>query len=146
MKILFTILTTLTLSFSSLAQNWLLDINEAKQQAKEENKTIIIVFQGSDWCGPCMKLEDKIWKNEKFIEHSKNKYVLLQADFPRKRSNRLSKEQATHNKKLADRYKLKSFPYVVLVDYKGNVLGKTGYIPEKSVDEYIDMLDKFSEK
>jgi thioredoxin-related protein len=39
------------------AQNWLTDFDKAKEQAKKENKSIVMVFSGSDWCAPCIKLD-----------------------------------------------------------------------------------------
>jgi thiol-disulfide isomerase/thioredoxin len=43
-----------------LAQNWQTDFEEAKRIASEQNKNIIIVFSGSDWCAPCIKLDKNI--------------------------------------------------------------------------------------
>ncbi len=39
------------------AQNWLTDFEKAKEEAKLSNKSIVMVFSGSDWCAPCIKLD-----------------------------------------------------------------------------------------
>lgn len=44
-----------------IAQNWQTNFEEAKVLAQKENKNIVLVFSGSDWCAPCMKLEKNIW-------------------------------------------------------------------------------------
>ena len=31
-----------------------------------EDKNIIIVFSGSDWCAPCIKLDKNIWQSDAF--------------------------------------------------------------------------------
>eukprot|EP01009_Symbiontida_sp_KSa7_P003422 NODE_1828_length_540_cov_869.580448_g1483_i0.p2 GENE.NODE_1828_length_540_cov_869.580448_g1483_i0~~NODE_1828_length_540_cov_869.580448_g1483_i0.p2 ORF type:complete len:65 (+),score=7.38 NODE_1828_length_540_cov_869.580448_g1483_i0:91-285(+) len=41
------------------AQQWLTNFDEAKKVAATEQKNILMVFSGSDWCVPCMKLEKK---------------------------------------------------------------------------------------
>jgi len=47
------------------------DFEQAKTVAAEENKKIILVFQGSDWCAPCTKLDKEIWSAEEFKNYAK---------------------------------------------------------------------------
>lgn len=133
----------LLFGFTSYSQNWLTNIDGAKQVAQDENKKIVLVFSGSDWCAPCMKLENEIWKSEKFIAFSKENYILLKADFPRRKKNALSKEQQEHNNALAESYnKMGYFPFVVVMDAHGKVLGELGY-QKVSPQEYINVLESF---
>ena len=53
-------LFTTLICISSFAQEWLTDFELAKKQASDKNQHIILVFQGSDWCAPCMKLDKEI--------------------------------------------------------------------------------------
>ena len=39
------------------AQEWQKNLDEAKAIASKESKPIILVFQGSDWCAPCIRLD-----------------------------------------------------------------------------------------
>ena len=117
-----------TLSFHVFSQNWLTNFNEAKQIASEKNQNIVLVFQGSDWCAPCIKLDKEIWSTEEFNNLNKDHFVMLKADFPRKKANKLSKELTNQNGLLAEKYNNKGyFPLVVVLDKKGNLLGKMGY-------------------
>ena len=43
-------------SVSLSAQNWETTWKDATQKASAENKKIVLVFSGSDWCIPCIKL------------------------------------------------------------------------------------------
>lgn len=125
------------------AQVWQTDINTAKKIAVKENKVIVLVFQGSDWCAPCMKLDRDIWSSQVFVDYAKENYVMLLADFPRKKKNALSDEQQTKNNKLAETYNQSGFfPLVVILDSKGNVIGQTGY-KKMTPEEYIDHLNSF---
>lgn len=69
----------------SFAQQWLTNFEEAKVQAAEKNQNIVLVFQGTDWCAPCIKLDKEIWSTETFKTQGEPHFVMLKADFPRKR-------------------------------------------------------------
>lgn len=144
MKHIYLVLTFISISIYSIsAQNWQTDINAAKKIALTENKTIILVFQGSDWCAPCIKLDREIWSTETFKSYAKTNFVMLQADFPRKKKNALSSKIAKANAKLAETYNSNGiFPFVVVLDSKGNVLGKTGY-KKVTPEAYIKTLITF---
>ena len=140
------LIVVLFISLTTVAQNWQNDLNVAMKQATEGNKPIILVFQGSDWCAPCMKLDREIWKSEDFINYAENHFVMLKADFPKKKGNLLSEDQQKRNNALAEKYNPNGhFPLVVLLDMNGKVLGTTGY--EKiSPKEYINHLESFMTK
>lgn len=138
-KIIF--LTFLLTSFLSFSQNWKTNIDEAKAQATKENKSILLVFSGSDWCAPCIKLDRNVFQSELFKTESDKKWVLLKADFPKKKQNQLPVELIESNKKLAEKYnKSGNFPLVVLLDANGKVIGMTGF-KNVSAEEYIKLLD-----
>lgn len=125
------------------AQDWLLDIEEATEIAVEKDQKVLMVFQGSDWCAPCKKLEKEIWSSEEFKSYAKQNFALLKVDFPRRRKNRLSGEQQEKNNALAEKYNLEGyFPLVVILDSEGTVLGTMGY-ERISPDVYIKKLESF---
>ena len=142
-KFMLLVAAVVTLAARLNAQDWQLNIEQAKQIAQNENKTIILVFQGSDWCAPCIRLDKEVWSTQAFIDYSKEHFVMLKADFPRKKQNALDEEQTVHNKKLAETYNQQGyFPYVVLLDAEGEVLGSTGY-KKMAPSEYIAHLESF---
>lgn len=128
-----------------VAQNWQTDFSTATEIARQEKKPIILVFQGSDWCAPCIKLDREVWSTDIFKNYAGEHYVMLKADFPRKKKNALSNEQAKANARLAETYNKQGiFPFVVVLDSEGKVLGETGY-KKKSPDAYIEELNAFIE-
>lgn len=123
------------------AQEWHTDFTNAKTIAKEEKKPIVLVFQGSDWCGPCIKLDREIWSTDTFKNYAADHYVMLQADFPRRKKNSLPESQAKANAQLAERYNTTGvFPFVVILDHEGNVLGETSY-KKMTPEDYIKELN-----
>ena len=125
------------------AQEWQTDIKDAQEIAKNDHKNIVLVFQGSDWCAPCIKLSKQVWETEEFKDYASENYVMLQADFPKKKEHRLPENQQAKNEKLAEKYNPNGyFPFVVVLDENGKVLGQTGY-KNVSANEYIAILNKF---
>lgn len=121
----------------------MMDFELAKKEATEKNLPIILVFQGSDWCAPCMKLEREIWSTDEFKAYAKNHFVMLQADFPKRKQNTLSEAQQTHNNNLAEQYNLNGyFPLIVILDSDGKVMGTTGYKKVKP-SEYISLINAY---
>jgi thioredoxin-related protein len=132
----------LTLS-QTHAQEWQTNFEKAKTLAQKEKQHIVLVFQGSDWCAPCIKLDREIWSSPEFQQLAKGHFVMLKADFPRKQKNKLPADQEAHNKALAAKYNPNGyFPFVVVLDASGKKLGETGYekIPPKA---YFNKLNAF---
>ncbi len=133
----------LLLGSLSYSQDWQTSYDRSLIKAKNENKKIILVFQGSDWCGPCIKLSQEIWSSDYFINYSNKKFVMLQADFPRKKKNFLSDEQQKSNNLLAEKYNPNGyFPFVVIIDKNENLLGEMGY-KKTTPENFIKIIESF---
>ena len=140
------LLFALAISNFAVSQEWQTNFEEAKKIATEQDKNVVIVFSGSDWCAPCIKLDKNIWQSEAFKKEAKDEWVLVKANFPRKKANELSKEQTEHNRKLAEKFNGEgSFPLVVVLDKNGKVLGKMGF-KNVSPEEYIKMIHALEKK
>ena len=124
------------------AQDWRTDWDIAKVEAEQANKKIILVFSGSDWCIPCIKLEKEIWESPSFTQYAEQYYVLFRADFPKRKKNKLSETIQKLNDRLASEYNSKGyFPLVVVLGAKGKVKGQLGY--EKLTPEaYIALIEQ----
>ena len=138
------LLTLMLLVVASVySQNWKADFEDAKATAAKENKNIVLVFSGSDWCAPCIKLDKVVWQSEEFEKEAEKNWVTYKADFPKKKANQLASELTEANKKLAEKYnKNGSFPLVVLLDKSGKVIGMTGF-KNVSATDYIKVLHSF---
>jgi len=123
MKKFIIVLVPLLLNITNVfAQEWQTDFAAAKEIASEEHKPIVLVFQGSDWCVPCIKLNREIWSTDSFKNYAQKNYVMLLADFPRRKKNALSEAQAAANAELAETYNtIGAFPFVVILNSKGKL-------------------------
>ena len=124
---------------SNYAKAQVYNINDAEMLAKKENKLILIKFSGSDWCGPCILFKKTIFDAPEFQSFADKNLVLLIADFPRQKKNKLPKEQQDLNDKLAEMYNPEgSFPFLVLTDASGKSLKNwNGFDKKSTVNDYI---------
>lgn len=136
-------LVILLFSVVLCAQSWQPTYTEAIALASEHEKPLILVFSGSDWCAPCIKLDKWIWQSDEFRSYAKDNYILYRADFPRKKDNTLAKELVAQNSKLAERFNPKGyFPLVVVLNGNEEVQGTTGF-KKVPPSEYISHLNTF---
>lgn len=107
---------------------WINNLQDAKTQAQKENKRILLVFSGSDWCRNCILLDQEVFSSQEFQKLAEQQLVLVKADFPRKKKNQLGPDQQTINGDLAKKFNAQGeFPKVVLMDSQERVLLASGY-------------------
>lgn len=121
-----------------LPLKWETDLAAAQKTAKEKKQLILLNFSGSDWCAPCIATKRDYFESDAFSDMAKDRLVLVNADFPRKKKNQLSEEQTKKNEALAERYnKEGSFPLTLLLDANGKVLKSWKGRPEVSVQQWV---------
>ncbi len=125
---------------SAGGKGWTSDFEAAKQQATEEKKDLLIDFTGSDWCGWCIKLVDEVFSKDEFTTGVKDKFVLVEIDFPQDESKLDAKTKA-QNEKLQGQYAIQGFPTIVLADAGGRPYATTGY-HEGGAPAYVKHLDE----
>lgn len=109
-------------------ESWLTQWEKARELSTTRQKPILLVFSGSDWCGPCIRQKAEIFHTSEFKAYAEDNLVLMSADFPRKRKNRLPEEVEEQNKKLAEQYNPEGyFPFNLLITPDGKVLGSCSY-------------------
>lgn len=123
---------------------WTDDFEAAKKRAAEEGKDLLVAFSGSDWCGWCIRLEKEVFSQKGFTETVSEFLVPVYIDNPSDES-RLSELGKKQNSALTERYRIKGFPSVLLMDPEGNVFAETGY-EEGGPEKYISRLKKISEE
>jgi thiol-disulfide isomerase/thioredoxin len=104
---------------------WITDFALAKERAAAENKSILMDFTGSDWCGWCIRLHDEVFDFPEFQEYAEKNLILLELDFPR--GKRLPPALVAQNEELQERFAVEGFPTILLLDAEGRPFGKTGY-------------------
>lgn len=123
---------------------WYIDADEAIADAKKNNKSLIINFTGSDWCGWCIKLEGEVFSKGDFSREAQKEFVFLKLDFPRDKS-KLSKETIDQNEEYKTKFGVAGFPSIYICDSQCRPFAKTGY-QAGGPKNYLAHVNSFREK
>ncbi|WP_299260452.1 thioredoxin domain-containing protein [uncultured Aquimarina sp.] len=122
-SVLFVMLLHTTTTIAKV--QWIHDFELGRAIAIEQKKWMVVDFWAS-WCGPCKRMDDKLWQTTA-INSVKDNFVFVKVDFDRKRE-------------LAKYFSVKSLPTVLIMDPNKAVIDrKTGY---RHTDEYINWFKK----
>ena len=136
----FCAVATLSQAMTSTPAGWTDDYDAALERAAAENKLVLADFSGSDWCGWCKKLDKEVFDTEQFRSLATNEYVLLMVDSPQD-EGLLSAKAKKQNPKLVEKYKVRGFPTVLVLDAKGEVVYKGGYA-KGGPKKYLKTLER----
>ena len=114
---------------------WQTDYDKALAAAKEQGRPVFINFTGSDWCGPCIEMDKRVFSEKAFLDYADKHLVLVEVDYPKKKA--LSEAIQKQNERLKYQFNINKlgFPTYALVSSSGKLLGThTGYDDEKPAD------------
>ena len=122
---------------------WLTRFEDAQKTAEKEKKAILVNFTGSDWCPWCVRLHNEVLKQQPFLDFAEKNLVLLIVDFPRRKPQ--TKEQKQENQALAEKYGIRGFPTILLLNPDGSVIARTGY-RRGGAESYVQHLNTILKK
>lgn len=110
------------------------------EAARREQKPVLLVFSGSDWCMPCIQLRRKVLSDTIFKAFCDRNLLLFESDFPQRK--KLPPDKVKDNESLAARFNPKGlFPHVVLLSADEKVL-KVLDTSRASVSGWLRILDQ----
>jgi len=118
---------------------WTTSYEEGQQDAKANNKLVLLDFTGSDWCGWCIMLEREVFSKPQFKEYASKNLVLVELDFPKRKP--MPDAIKVQNVKLARRYQVQGFPTIIVLNGDGQMVGELGYM-EGGPEVFIEALEK----
>ena len=136
---------TLALGFSIASSaradpGWLTDYKKAQQEAKANDKLLLINFTGSDWCGYCIQLDRVILSKPQFKDYASKNLVLMEVDFPRRKMQ--SAEIKRQNEELAEHYQIEGFPTIVVLSGDGRKVWRFDGYFSAGPEAFISELEK----
>jgi thioredoxin-related protein len=140
-KFLITLLAATLFWQVNAADTWLTDLPKAQEQAKAENKIVLMDFTGSDWCEWCIKFKKDVLDNQKFLDYAATNVVLVEVDFPHKKEQSADLKKA--NAALNDKFKIEGYPTLVVLDKDGNEIGRQEGYERGGPKAFIAKLEKF---
>jgi protein disulfide-isomerase len=118
---------------------WITSVEKGQQEAKANNKLVLLDFTGSDWCGWCVLLDREVFSKPKFKEYASKNLVLVEVDFPKRKP--VPDATRKENVQLAQRYQVQGFPTIIVLNGDGQVVGEFGYV-KGGPDAFIALLEK----
>lgn len=118
--------------------NWSTDYAASVEKAKAENKPLIIYFTGSDWCPYCMYMDRDVLSKPDFIDFANKNYVMVLCDFPKK--NKPSEKVLAENEKLSQKFAIRGFPTVVIMNAKTEKVAYAGYENGITPKSFMDLV------
>ena len=124
-----------------LVAEWQTDYAKALAKAKAENKRVLLDFTGSDWCGPCIELNKKVFSTKEFRAFADKNLVFVEVDYPR--GKKQSAELVSQNEKLAKEYGIdeKGYPTLVLLDPSGRKIRELNGYSGETTDDFISWIE-----
>ena len=118
------------------------DFDKAYEAAKKDGKTLMLEFAGLDWCPPCKMLHKFVVNTDEFAKYAKQKQHVVMADF--KRGGEPSdKKNAKRHLELSEKYKLRYFPTIVLINPKNDNVEIIEGLQTKTPRELIEKIETF---
>lgn len=117
---------------------WLTSYPAAREAARARGLAILADFTGSDWCGPCIQLKQRVFSSPAFARWAATRVVLLELDFPR---GPIDEALRTQNRALAQSYAVRSYPTVLFLSAEGRVLGRREGYGGESTEVWIQQAD-----
>ena len=94
---------------------WTHDWDAAVAAAKKDGKPVFVNFTGSDWCGWCKLLKNKVFTKPEWCAWAGRNVYLVHLDFPNDKEL-VPEKYRNRNRELASRYKVGGYPTCYLLD------------------------------
>lgn len=119
---------TLNQKAGMAADGWYTHLDTAKTEASRSDRPLFLLFTGSDWCAPCMRLEKEVLSQKPFLSFAEDNLVLVKMDFLRK-DPKPDIELQVHRDTVTTQYlgDRQSVPTVFLLEQDGTVIAKTTF-------------------
>lgn len=106
--------------------DWETDIDVAVAAAQQDGKYLLLDFTGSDWCPPCIRLENEVLSQAAFLAEAKKQFHLVKLDFPQNQQL-VPVRLMEKNREWMQRLGVDGFPTIVLLDSQARPFGFLGY-------------------
>ncbi len=116
-----------TVSALAATPGWLTSYDKAQEFAAKSGRPILLNFTGSDWCSWCMRMKSETLSKPEFIRFASSNLILVELDFPQTVPQPAAVKTA--NDATRKKFNVSGFPTFLLVNPKGEVLGRqVGYL------------------
>jgi len=121
---------------------WTMDFDAAKAVAAEKKLPLLLDFSGSDWCGWCKLMEEKVFQKDEWSAYATNSIMMVLLDFPGDKTL-VPEKYVERNDALKDKYSVRGFPTFIILDANAEtVMGRLSAGQDKTPASFIGELRK----
>jgi thioredoxin-related protein len=106
--------------------NWLTDYEEARTISAQTDRYLFMAFTSMDSGEWSKKMDDELFKSRAFLDYAHKRFVLLRIDHPT--ATTLPAQLAKQNRMLDEAFNIKGYPYVIVLNPKGEKLAESKYL------------------
>ncbi|OGV42989.1 MAG: hypothetical protein A2X48_01375 [Lentisphaerae bacterium GWF2_49_21] len=120
---------------------WTMDLDAAKKVAAEKKIPILLNFTGSDWCGWCIMMGEKVFSEKEWQDYATKNLILVMIDFPQNKEL-VPENLRTRNSQLKESFAVEGFPTYILLDDDGTtMLGKLAAEENAAPKSFIRQIE-----
>lgn len=97
---------------------------DAQAIALRDNKPILLLLSGEDWCAPCVKLKKKVWNEPDFQEYISKEFVRLELFLPKQGSYGPEWTVFKEYDELKKKYEAPFLPTILVLAPNGELIQK----------------------
>jgi thiol-disulfide isomerase/thioredoxin len=110
---------------ASRTAHWFTSLSEAQAAAAKNNKRILALFTGSDWCGPCQQFDAEVAHDEQFAGIFARDFVFFKNDWLRNTPQPEAVKSEVNRVRL--KYLIQVYPTLLVLNAEGEKLAKVGW-------------------
>lgn len=123
---------------------WILNFETAKATATKDRKRILVLFTGTDWCGPCQEFQAQVAYHPDFLRTFSPSFVFLKINWLRNTPQ--PPAEAEQAARLRQQYGIAVYPTLLVLSADGTELTRVdtrkGRAASGTTDYFIQAIDE----
>ena len=122
--------------------DWYCDYDDAMSKAETSGRAVAVFFHSST-DDESRRFKTERMENNKFKTKMRGRLLVVYMDYPEKETGRDKKcsDQIDHDRRIADKYHVTSYPTVVFLSSNGSEVGRMN--GTKSLNAFLDEAEKY---
>ena len=121
---------------------WFCDYDDAIEKAQQSGKAIAVFFHNSD-NDNSRKFKTERMENSKFKNKMRDRLLVVYLDYPDNAGtskDRRNRDQAEHNRRIAEQFHVSMYPTVIVLNSSGKEIGRLD-TNSKSISTFVEKAD-----